>query len=133
MKKFTIVSQVGLLSLVVVVLLALLPALSPMAETSPLCSPLPTPSSCGPLSCEDAAEQADCRVECLTVMVLRHPDGALDYVYDCDRGCMDCVTPTPAPTPDTGNWWRIDDWMGEYPLWTNGTLYCVEIDGQVCP
>lgn len=133
MKKLTIVSQVGLLSLVVVVLLALLPALSPMAGTSPLCSPLPTPASRGPLSCEDAAEQAGCRVECLVVMVLRHPDGALDYVYDCDQDCMDCVTPTPEPTPDTGNWWRIDDWMGEYPLWTNGTLYCVEIDGQACP
>jgi len=37
------------------------------------------------------------------------------------------ATPTPLPAScDRSGWHRVDDWMGIYPLWTNGASYCVE-------
>jgi len=37
------------------------------------------------------------------------------------------------PTPIVEQWVRLDDWMDQYPLWSNGQTYCVEIDGYTCP
>jgi len=34
--------------------------------------------------------------------------------------------PTPAlPGCDLPGWYRISDWMGIYPLWTDGARYCL--------
>lgn len=36
------------------------------------------------------------------------------------------IIPTPMPPDcDRPGWHRMDDWMGQYELWTDGTGYCV--------
>ena len=39
------------------------------------------------------------------------------------------VPPRPTPAPpgcERPGWYRISDWMGIYPLWTDGAGYCLE-------
>lgn len=54
---------------------------------------------------------------------LPHPmDDALMRIADSSP------TATPYPQSSCGGlgWQRLADWMGKYPLWTDGRLYCVE-------
>lgn len=41
-----------------------------------------------------------------------------------DAGGTIPPTPTAVPCPRPGMW-ETDPWMGVYPLWTDGTNYCV--------
>ena len=56
-------------------------------------------------------------------------DGPLPpTVYWNDPRYSPIPTPTIEPTATPARW-RIEDWMGQYPLWTDGVHYYIE-EGQ---
>jgi len=73
------------------------------------------------------------------ILVLSEPD--LDTPDDCRwyysqyYGDLDASEPwtqyaidqciAALPPAQDGAWWRVADWMGRYPLWTNGREYRV--------
>lgn len=69
------------------------------AQSSPLYSPLPTPPWL-PTAIAVATARAEATIEA-------------------------AATSTPACCE---GWWCIEDWMGQIPLWTDGTHYYVERD-----
>ena len=86
---------------------------SPLPLRSPLRTPYPT------TSCQ---EERDCLFICM-VAERRDPDG-------CYAACIPEDSALSTPTwqrsfCDRPGWQRIADWMGLYPLWTDGSAYCV--------
>jgi len=91
------------------------------ASTSPI-SPIHPPGleAC-PRACIEnriGAEHPTCNAWCVETYDL---DIASEYVSPR-------LPPRPTPAPpgcDRPGWQRIADWMGLYPLWTDGSAYCV--------
>jgi len=90
------------------------------AFTSPLESPMTLVHRCM-ADCPDSdhrlLEQCDCQCE---IQYLGHTIS--DF-------CTYEIDPRPATIacPRAGMW-QTDAWMGQYPLWTDGTRYCVVVE-----
>ena len=106
------------LAVLAVALTVLMGSTHTMAQYSPLPtrSPLPSLEECYARCDVDFSgiHRCLCRrsVRCkLGLETACQPD---DYRAEC----------YPCPRPGM---WRMSDWMGAYPLWTDGHSYCVEV------
>ena len=110
----------GLLALLIVAILPLVvwggSPVSPL--TSPLDSPVTAPKA--------TPTPTHAMIPYEVTVKLTDPPPDPDY---CPGGCKPAPTATPTPAPASCNspgWWRLPDWMGNIPLWTDGQSYCVE-------
>jgi len=97
------------------------------ASSSPLQSPLPLGLENCPRGCIellDCVGHPTCHASCVEDIEL-DPQFISPAV---DRYGV-CTGPAATPIPPCcEGWWRIEDWMGQYKLWTDGSYYYVEVE-----
>jgi len=87
----------------------------------PLRSPLPSLEECY-ATCAGASDPCLCRRSCRCKLGLETACSPADARAECGSPHVDAPA---APTCPRPGWTRLADWMGRYPLWTDGTHYCI--------
>lgn len=115
--------RITVLAIVTVLILAILPSVAwGGSPVSPLLSPLDSPI----IAPRATPTPTHAMIPYEVTVKLTDPPPRPDY---CPGGCKPSPTPTPLQVScDRPGWWRIADWMGTIPLWTDGQRYCVEVD-----
>jgi len=111
-------------------ILALLAALAALGGGSLATaqSPLPNRSPVHVNSEPEFRDEADCHAYYQGYYF--DPDESDEWTQLAIERCVAKLgqpEPTPEPTVcERPGWWQMAPWMGVYPLWTDGTSFCVE-------